>query len=381
MRYRMAEFVLTGMLLVLHFAGAANAQSYPPALPGWYPAIPGCKPAQGSSNSPLKVVFLNIGNNKSFNQAVRQSIKKGFRAVSPYRDHMSDIAFYKVNLKGSFACRKKPLSVGYQMQCDAAAIRAAFAKACSVSDPYGIPLIAVKSGNYRSTGGEIIYLATGDSKTSTTYMSWLPRVSVHELSHKFGLADLYVEQPTSHLATGSWVTQLLPYIPNIDSAGCSRWCASGKPLSEYRAPEAVCLSIGDRKKCTSYNRRKSGTANPRCVWASNPVDYFGTQCVPEKGMQNTGMDCLPGTGCYFGAGTGQYAWRPVKDCSQSFMCQTNARKFDPVSLQFLEMAFRCCFSSEDASAACSSFRTAYASTFHIFSPYRMGSCGYFVNVS
>ncbi len=376
-----ASYLFTIVCLILAFPFLSLAQ-WVDFQPGDYATVSKCTPFQGSASSPLKIFFVNYNNAPQFDKAVRLAVNKQFKTTSPFKEHFSDIAFYKVALKGNYNCTYTPSAGGKIMSCDGWRFRGMVGQvACNISDPNAPVVIVMNPGEYRASSQDVIYEPLGKAKSKQSqviYQDLFLATIVHEVSHTFGLGDLYVEHPKTGLVTGPYGLQNRSFVPNVDAPGCSKWCASYKSVAQYPASKnSACMKFTTKQSCINYNGKPSSNKSDEkaCVWSDQPFEYFGTNCIPMWGTSNIGEGCISGTGCYLGANMGQYSWRPVKNCTDSKMCNARIKKYDPVSGNVMNKAFTCCLSSQDVSTECQQFRSQIATTLRSFPTHRLGSCG------
>ena len=299
------------------------------------------------------------------------------KTISPFKENFHRMAFYRVSLKGDFGCKGSPNS-GFA--CSNRKVLRALGKVCVLSDWRGVIIIAIAESPFGGTGGPIIYLG---EQPDMEYFRRGRRRGIHEIGHNFGLADL---DPGIDTGDGRPFANWRPvYLNrrdwNVDSAGCPKWCASFKPVSEYTESQgAACLGFKTREECVGFKRNSKGRCiGECCVWAKRKFNYFETNCAPLAGTENIGVDCLPESGCYFGANYSNYAWRPVAEPNDSLMWYLSSRWFDAVSARAIQGVFECCLSPLSASGVCAAFRREYsdylAQNAELGLKSRMGSCG------
>lgn len=356
--------------------------------PGDYAQLTSCLPFAGSSEAPFKVLFANLDSAPFFDEIVQDAVNNQFRALAPFSEYTSQFAFYDIDLQGfaALGCAHKD-SGGFS--CAEEQIHQAILEQCASDDIHGVLKVVIGESDYGASGGEIIYVASDrDWQNVETTLHHLRNIVIHELGHNFGLADLY-DSPINADGTSvaGWPSELSREWANLDAPGCSKWCNSFKPSSEYvQSANATCPTLTDRASCTSYNRAADGTCETDengnyscCGWSEDTVDdYFGSQCTPVWGSENIGQDCLQGTGCYYGGAHGNNSWRPVKTWEDSIMYGAgHSEEFDAVSEQALREAIRCCGTSDDSTSSCSVFRSEYQTFLQEHQPYkvRVGSCG------
>ena len=266
------------------------------------------------------------------------------------------------------------------MKCEAWRIRGLVGQRCGIPDPDSPIFIVATSGEYSASADNVIYEPLGkpgNRKSLAKYLDIFLATVIHEVSHEFSLGDLYIDHPGTGYATADWGKIWRDIYLNTDAPGCPRWCSGYKPVSQYpNGKNSFCLDIKDKKSCLAYKKKTDDVA---CVWSDEVIEYFGTNCIPMWGTGNIGTGCTAGAGCYLGANHGQYSWRPVKNCTDSKMCNARIRKYDHVSLSYMKRAFQCCFSSADATSACSAFRTEITTSLRSLYSNRLGSCGSYMS--
>jgi hypothetical protein len=152
-----------------------------------------------------------------------------------------------------------------------------------------------------------------------------PQITVHEFGHTFGgLGDEYLYNFHSDgRPNDATFTPLQFEIINLDDTpGCPKWC-SGEP----RFVQDECTVISDETECKQHNRVLSSDGKwwtPRslttsCVWLPQLHPVFKSRCVKIYGDVNIGTNCLPGSGCYYGAQNSQTWERSVPTSIMSIL--------------------------------------------------------------
>ena len=365
----------------------SNRSESPPILvkkyysPGQYASVDNCAPFLGDSSAPLKIFFVEIDNPKYFDEIVDDAITLSFQQFPPFNNYLSQTAFYKINITGQAALGCD----GSSVECNSEKIDAAIAQQCTISKLDGIIKVVIHSNPYKATGGEIIYVGSDPNHSEIITRGLKENVILHEVAHNFGLADLYgggIWFDGSPSQT--WPTDMSRSFLNSDGPGCSKWCNAYKPANEYtQDPMSVCLTLNSKQSCVTHNRFSDGNCPADaegnfqcCVWSDTPFEYFDSNCVPHRGVENIGLDCFEDTGCYFGSVYGHYTWRPVEKSAGSVMWSTESTKFSAVGRRELENVFRCCLTGGDASSSCAVFRDGYSDfLIDINFKERIGSCG------
>lgn len=356
--------------------------------PGDYASLSRCTPIAGSETAEFKVLLANLDGAPHFDEIVTDAIDNQFRVLSPFAEQFSRFAFYRIDLQDFTALGCKAQD-GTAFACDDTKVMQAMDQQCGADDIYGIIKVVVADTGYGASGGEVIYLGSDSSwPDATTALRHLRNIVVHEVGHNFGLADLYETGiDDGGTAVEGWPSELSREWRNLDGPGCSKWCGSYKPASEYtQSASATCPTLTTRDSCTSFNRTEAGECTKGedgsyqcCAWSDEAKDdYFASQCTPAWGSEDIGLDCLEGAGCYYGGAYGNNSWRPVKTWSDSIMYGAgHSQAFDSVSVRELDETIRCCGSSDDGTQSCEDFRKEYNTFLSQHQPYkqRLGSCG------
>ncbi|MFV8783445.1 hypothetical protein ACNKU7_13600 [Microbulbifer sp. SA54] len=359
--------------------------------PGDYADIANCPPFVGSENAEYKLLFINLDSAPYFDDIVDDAITNQFQVLPPYSDYFSRFAFYKMPLSDSAAlgCEKSDSTNAAAFSCDDEKIHQAIQQHCAVDDIEGIIKVVIAGAEFGASGGEVIYFGSDASWTDRdTALYYTKNLVIHEVSHNFGLADLYDGGTNKDgSAVTGWPSSLSRQWHNLDGPGCDKWCASAKPASEYiLSANSACHTFSDRQSCVDFNRAQDGECKTDdggsyacCAWSEDTVDdYFGSQCTPAWGTEDIGLDCLDGAGCYYGGAYGNNSWRPVKSPADSIMYSAwQAAEFDSVSRRELAEAIRCCGTADDSTASCEMFRQEYSTFLREHQPFknRVGSCG------
>jgi len=369
-----------------------------PISPNAFATIGGCAPYTGAADSPLKILFINVNNTPYFDAVVDIAIQEKFKTVSPFKENFNSIAFYKVSVNDeNISCApftSGPMASGFSCSNVLGAVN----KICTINDYAGIMSVALAKSEYGGGFGvpisigipEIVYDVESYGKT-------ISGTILHELGHGFGLADLYYGMFAFNGTPQSYMdTNISRMYPNTDQPGCPKWCQSYKPVSEYtQSLAAPCVKISNKEECISFGRHEEtysfGTVkvcdvptytpdnvmeHACCVWSDEQFEYFNSNCVPAWGAENIGIGCLEGTGCYFGAIYGNYAWRPVLNNNESIMYSGDSVAYDAASLRQLNKIFECCLVSP-TSSNCLDFRQNFSDFLDKYGyQKRIGSCGY-----
>ncbi|WP_299594793.1 hypothetical protein [uncultured Microbulbifer sp.] len=354
-------------------------------------ATPDCPLIAGSETAEFKLLFANLEDAPYFDEIVEDAIHNQFRELAPLKDYEPNFAFFRLALSNAkeLGCEATGNNSGASFACDNNKVNEAFLQQCEVDDIHGVIKVVIADTGYGASGGEVIYFGSdGRWPDADTALFNLRNLVVHEVGHNFGLADLYDGGTNADgSAVTGWPSDLSREWHNLDGPGCAKWCNSFKPASEYTlSASAACNTFESRDACISHNRTESGECTTAdggtvacCSWSDEKEDdYFGSQCTPAWGTEDIGLDCLEGTGCYYGGAYGNNSWRPAKSWPDSIMYGAgHSDAFDEVSQRALSEIIRCCGTSDDATQSCSSFRAEYATFLDQFQPYKMrlGSCG------
>lgn len=212
---------------------------------------------------------------------------------------------------------------------------------------------------YHSTGGEIMYLESdagseNDIPELENYVAW---VFVHEFAHQFGgLADEYIRGTGTVSYYCGYDTdpacfdryyQGIEAIPNLDKAGCPKWC------TEYNLQPLIDENSDCGSKLTKEECLNDGDS--LCTWFTNPHPVLGKRCVVSSSRTTTGLQCMEKVTCNLGADYAPLAFRPEE---ASLM---NGGEFiNTPSEQHLSKALECCYPKSDT-AECQRFRESLAS--------------------
>ncbi|MBI2671452.1 hypothetical protein HYX16_00800 [Candidatus Woesearchaeota archaeon] len=302
---------------------------------------------EGDPSKKVDVVFIpvNFDSNQLgvFNNIIDESITKLF-SIYPYSKYKSKFNFYRIDSIFNMGCENYTLGFREQWECDEEKLKQV-ANNCGAYDH----IVIVVNSEFRGGSGnkKIIYFNSGNSGPSV----FVHEFGGHALAH---LQDQYVGDYNYNGVPNNQCNNLdhvclkelnviISRAPNIDSIGCPKWCAN------YKNYENECSRIINENECRCYNRFKEGDkcsiilSDPGCVWFDKPHPDFKTNCIPLRDYYNIGIDCLEGTGCYFGSLLGQFAWRPNKNREDSLMDFQDAGKFDPVSERQIEKVINCCY--------------------------------------
>lgn len=361
--------------------------------PGDYASAPACTPFAGSNEAELKLFFVRLNGAPHFDQLVSDAVDNQFRQLAPFSEYYDHFAFYKLAIGGGadYQCEATGAELGGSgFSCDNDRIDQAVADQCAVDDIDGVIKVVIAESERVGSGGEVIYIGVNPQWSDAEQaLAKLRNTIVHEVAHNFGLADYY---GGAFNAEGTpepgWPADTARNWRNLDAPGCSKWCNSYKPASEYtQSASASCPGFAGRDSCLDFNRDAEGNCEDAdgdghpdcCSWEEeNSDDYFAASCKPVWGSENIGSDCLAGSGCFYGGAYGTSAWRPVRDRADSIMyAPTVSDAFDSVSQRELRETLRCCASSDDGSGSCSDFRADYTAFLRDHQPFkrRLGSCG------
>jgi len=358
--------------------------------PGEYANIENCSPILGNANNPLKILFVNLDDAYQFTEIRSDIIYNQLKVISPFKENFEQMAFYSINIEnadGKIICSDYEVGLTGGVACNNLDIYTEINKVCKVDDVRGIITIVILNSQRGGSGGDIIYIGTDKEKEAEINLALKRNIGIHEIGHNFGLADLYFGMLYFDGSPSKfWDTNFSRSFLNVDGPGCSKWCSSYKPVYEYTESfSSKCLTFTEKQDCVSFGRDSERSCNydesdPMCcVWSDEKFEYFNTNCVPVIGSENIGVDCLKGSGCYFGAVYGNYAWRPVYSLgvSESIMFGLSVDSFDSVSERELSKIFKCCLSEESSSLDCVDFRKTYSDFLHNMNfKKRIGSCGY-----
>ncbi|WP_237056891.1 hypothetical protein [Microbulbifer sediminum] len=369
-------------------SGGGNAAGL---QPGEYVSVGNCVPFEGSENAELKIFFLNLNDAPYFDELVNNAVYEQFQQIPPFDEYFSHLAFYRLDIGNGedFNCQgtNQGLSGGDLLQCDDEKIHQEITAQCDVSDVHGLIKVVFADSPNGGSAGEVIYVGADSSADLETVLAKQTNTVIHEVGHNFGLADLYGGGINKNGdAEEGWPSERSREWRNLDGPGCSKWCNSYKPASEYTQSEtSVCPTFTSRDQCVSHNRLEDGDCTKDengvyqcCAWSETTDDYFGSNCTPVWGTEDIGLDCEAGSGCFYGGAYGNNSWRPVKSWEDSIMYgPDDAEVFDSVSERELRKALTCCATSEDGTAACEEFREEYVDFLANEQLWkeRLGSCG------
>ncbi len=338
----------------------------------------------GNANAPIKLLYININNAPNFDAIVNATITTRFALLAPFSQNVQYVAHYKVNLTldpVSDYCSDGSVSGSSGMYCDGPKIFPLIKAIYPDFNSDDFINFGILSSDY--AGGASSVIAIGSSPTLSPEDG--ARVSsstiMHELGHALGLGDYAIGFMAYDGSPNSWATvEDMKRYANLDSAGCNKWCGSSKPVSEYTSP---CLTFADKPGCVAYNRGPVGKdciGDACCVWSDTKFDYFNTNCVPWAGQEDIGINCVRGSGCYFGGQYSHYIWRASNDL-QTIMSDGSGI-YDTISEKQIESLFRCCAGSSYSSDLtqgldCTAFKQNYESflsSYNAFPVRKLGSC-------
>ena len=359
----------------------------PYILPNHYSTISRCNPFLGNNDNPLKILFVNLGNAPYFEELKNDIINNQLKAITPFKENYNKMVFYSIEIDRSdeMNCEGHGVLSGSGFSCNNEKIYGEIEKQCTIDDKRGIITIVIGESGFGGSGGDIIYLGSSAERELNTQISLSKNVAIHEIGHNFGLADMYYGvfyfdgRPSQF-----WPTDFSRVFLNVDGPGCSKWCGGYKPVSEYtQSISSQCLKFTDKDSCTSFGRDSersctySGEHPDCCVWSDEPFEYFNTNCVPAFGSEDIGINCFEGSGCYYGAVYGNYAWRPVLSQTDSIMFSLGSEKFSSYEENVLSNIFDCCLSDYSSNNECKTFRMDFSDLLQNYNwKKRIGSCGY-----
>ena len=345
-------------------------------------------PIVGNDTSLLKILFVKLGDAPYYTQLVNDSIYNQLKVISPFKEKFNSIAFYSINISinESFNCNAfTGSSGGSGFACNNTKIYESIEEKCDFGNLKGMIIVVIVETESGGSGGEIIYLGSSLMRDLPIQFDISKNVVIHEIGHNFGLGDLYYGTLYYNGDPSSFYgTEFSRKFLNVDGPGCSKWCNSYKPVSQYNeSVSSKCLKFMNRSDCVSYGRSSSGdcfysssSAPDCCVWSHDTFEYFDTNCVPAIGSENIGVGCLEDSGCYYGAMYGNYAWRPVLSNDESIMYGATSDRFDSVSVREINKIFKCCLSPAFSSDECENFRIEYSNFLKNYNwKKRIGSCG------
>lgn len=354
--------------------------------------ITACKPEFGQDVSVFKVFIVSNGKVPYFVNQKNQVINQ-FKTISPFNENLNKIAFYTLEIPEEDKVECSPTASGHLggsgIGCNDQKVNQYIAEKCVVRDVDSFIKILVTETEYGGSGGEVIVVGSSSTRELQTDLNLSHITAIHEVGHNMGLGDLYYGTEYFNGDPSRIIDKdLASQFPNTDKVGCPKWCKSYKPVTQYTT--STCSKISDEKVCRTHSRETDRTCkydftevsfqtpvDPTplcCVWDNQSFEYFG-QCAPVRGMENIGIDCIEGTGCYFAAVYGNDAWRPVKDSKESIMLGS-AEKFDAVSERWLRQVIEYCL-SENKSEEAIEFRKSYANFIQKFKFFKqkIGYCG------
>lgn len=357
----------------------------------------------------IKIFFISDDVNKQkFNETMYDFVKgrmlvnfkvpkhTSFLSVEPFASNKDKIIIYTIaNDSTPLDC--KPGSWGESitalMECDRVKTLSLVASLCPTfnADRDFVTVITDKADG--GAGGKMMSFGLKSSfglNDRDNVALTLKQLFLHEFGHSFGLlADEYIQffrfdaNPSHGIID---ITGTSEININIDSAGCPKWCNSFKPVSEYTSSQ--CHKIINENECRNFGRinrecKKSSESAPDykdcCVWFEEKQPYFNSNCVPAIGLENIGINCIPGAGCYFGALYGQQIWRSIRDKNESIMDDHMlSENYNAVSIRHLQKVFDCCYPKTCTgfpAQECSKFTSQWSGIEAFVSPFaRCGTC-------
>jgi hypothetical protein len=166
-------------------------------------------------------------------------------------------------------------------------------------------------------------------------------VCVHEaLGHGFGyLFDEY-SFPIHPRIEGESESIIYEY-PNIDIAGCPKWC-DGDYAFDLSSYSNLCIEQITQEDCENVNLN-----GPDCVWVGDEgisYDYFKeTSCLPQHDTINIGKNCIGNSGCYFGSNGYINIWRSSPENNQ--IMGAGSEYFSDANKEHLKNLIDCCHPS------------------------------------
>ncbi|MFZ3301133.1 MAG: dockerin type I domain-containing protein [Microgenomates group bacterium] len=355
-------FVWTVINITFNIREKASTQDYIPPFP----------PHEGVSAAPFRILFININNAPHFDAIVDGSINNKFKSITPYKENIDLIAFYKININFDEPieniCSETGIAGSSGYACDSSKI---FSKITADYPNFKqnefIPIALVET-TWGGSSGQLVTVGVYPNSDEQTTVINSSNTIIHEVSHQFGLLDYamgYIKYDGS--PNFLWDPQYMNSFYNLDNAGCDKWCSNHKPVSEYNSS---CLNITDKQSCITHSRSQPGGSGDYCIdgacciWSDTPFEYFNSKCAPLMGKEDIGLQCIPQTGCYFGASYSHYSWKPTNE-NQTVLLSGDG-VLDKVSERHIESVFRCCMNSNYQSALtehldCQQFKNEYQS--------------------
>lgn len=344
-------------------------------------------PFLGSSQAPLKFLFINLNNTPYFDAIIDGTIDNKFRKISPFKENFNLISFYKTSIylnNINEVCKPGSIDLSAGFVCNPTVVYEAVNTKHPEFDHNDFINLAFVQSDYGGSAGKIITICVPPSFPNEEYAaSTLDETVIHEISHNFGLMDYYNGTLYYDGSPNSvWPPEYLKLFYNIDGAGCSKWCKSYKDVTQYnQSPSSVCLSFGNKDSCLSYNRNSQPGSSDYCpdgnccIWSDTPFEYFNSRCAPWKGDENIGLQCIQDVGCYFSGAYSHFVWRPfhlqtsssiINGVGDTIMLGGNG-DYDSVSEKHIESVFRCCMNSTYSSSLTSELDCAnYKNDFEKF---------------
>jgi hypothetical protein len=331
-----------------------------------------CNSFFNDDKSPLKILFINLDNASHYQDLMEDIIYNQLKKISPFKENFESIAFYSISLNNAskFKCNGHQGGLSASgLSCNNSKIYEEIKKECETENIFGGITVVITDSEYGGSGGEIIYIGSSPNNDLQSKLELSKNIGIHEIGHNFGLADLYYGtfyydgRPSQF-----WPTEMSRAFLNVDGPGCEKWCASYEPVLEYTdSISSECIALENKEECLGFGRYEDkscieSTNHPDCcVWSEEPFEYFETQCVPALGSEDVGIDCLEGTGCYYGAVYGNYAWRPVLNQGDSIMYSPGADSFSRAGEEAISKVFECCLLENLAGDNCDNFLEDYSS--------------------